>query len=1154
MNRITFGLTGFCALLFFAPFPATAVTIETVLVGNAGNVPDQDYGDGQFGRVDYAYRIGRYEVTNGQYAEFLNAKAASDPLALYNTDMGSDPRGGITRGGSSGTFSYSSKADMGNKPVNYVSFYDALRFANWLHNGMGAGSTENGAYTLLGGTAAPSNGLVVSRSAGARWFLPSENEWYKAAYHQPLADGGDSDDYWFYPGGTNSVPAQATANSVGDISNPGTNVANFASGADWNGQVGNVTTVGSAGPWSESFYGTSDQGGNVWEWNEQLFTGFGERGLRGGSWTDASFTLFAPNRNYSAHSDGNIAGYEFSDLGFRVASVPEPGSLALLALALPLIVSLRRQSSPYHKVFATGALAGLLSMLAPPQVTRADIFQWEFINPANPGLGKQQSTTLAPDGAGVNAVPAANLSSRNLTMAYLIGTNLVGASAQWGANLTDADVSQANLTNTNFSGYLDLSDDGGFYPGADLTNANLNLANISGANFTYAILTGASLANAEVRGANFHRDSFGGSGIALAQLYSTASYHARDLAGIVLSGNNLTGANLSGQNLTNADFSGVVIYGSSGEAFLPGANLTDANLSQTNLSGANFIYATLTGASLANAEVRGAKFQYAPGGSGIKPAQLYSTASYQAHDVSGINLSGNELPGANFSGQNLTFSNLASSLLTNANFSQANLANTSLRYASLAGANFTEAGVRRTDFTNYGGNGIKAAQLYTSASYQAHDLTGISLAGNNFAAADLTEQNLVFANFADANLNGANFTAAIVNGADFSRAGFTQAQIYSTASYQAHDMNGITLVNTNLAGADLSSQNLAGGTFRFATLTNANLSNANLNGARFSQDSSNFDSEAASSADLNGANLTHADLSNADFSGWEYRGSESYIYSGANLTSANLTGADARSANFQYAILNHAILSGADTRGANFENASMTFVNTENLIRSNGHITGLDLTIGKALTIRNFHIAVAPKVVIDQQLSMDSSGTLRLVFDADHWDSIISFAPGIPVARGGTLDLTFAAGVDVAAQSGRTIDLFNWIGVSPTGTFVVSSPYSWDLTKLNTTGEITLLPTADFNGDNHVDAADLAAWTSGFGLAGPAADNQGDADFDHDVDGNDFLAWQRQLGSGLPAVAAEAAVPEPTTLLICVTTLAGIRPRYCRRRQEFLSA
>ena len=54
---------------------------------------------------------------------------------------------------------------------------------------------------------------------------------------------------------------------------------------------------------------------------------------------------------------------------------------------------------------ASASLATLLALFAPTPVARADIFQWEYINPANPSLGKQQSTTLAPDGAGVNAVP-----------------------------------------------------------------------------------------------------------------------------------------------------------------------------------------------------------------------------------------------------------------------------------------------------------------------------------------------------------------------------------------------------------------------------------------------------------------------------------------------------------------------------------------------------------------------------------------------------------------------------------------------------------------------------------------------------------------------------------------------------------------------------
>ena len=169
--------------LFFSP-PAQAATIDWVPIGNPNNAADTltNCEAANCGSVDHAYFISRYETTNAQYAEFLNAKAATDPLGLYNASMGSDATfGGITRSGVSGSYTYTEKAEFENKPVTYVSFYDSLRFSNWLNNGQGSASTETGAYTLLGGTATPSNGLTVTRNGGANIFLTSENEWYKAA-------------------------------------------------------------------------------------------------------------------------------------------------------------------------------------------------------------------------------------------------------------------------------------------------------------------------------------------------------------------------------------------------------------------------------------------------------------------------------------------------------------------------------------------------------------------------------------------------------------------------------------------------------------------------------------------------------------------------------------------------------------------------------------------------------------------------------------------------------------------------------------------------------------------------------------------------------------------------------------------------------------
>ena len=305
------------------PVLADQVTFDWATVGNAGNAGEVQ-SQGTFGAVDYNYLISKHEVTNAQYSTFLNAVAATDTFSLYNTNMGSDPRGGITRSGNSGSYTYSTKANMGNKPVNYVSFFDAMRFTNWLENGQGAGNTETGVYAI-------GNGVNETRAAGGRFFITSEDEWYKAAYHK---NDGVTGNYWDYPTSSDTSPTIAMANANGDVSNPGSNVANYLFGADWNGQDGNVTTVGSA--LSTSPYGTFDQGGNVWEWNEAVISS--ERGRRGGSWLSGSSALAASLRSDDAPAD------EGFNVGFRVAStIPEPSSLLVVTLGTIGLLLRRRR-------------------------------------------------------------------------------------------------------------------------------------------------------------------------------------------------------------------------------------------------------------------------------------------------------------------------------------------------------------------------------------------------------------------------------------------------------------------------------------------------------------------------------------------------------------------------------------------------------------------------------------------------------------------------------------------------------------------------------------------------------------------------------------------------------------------------------------------
>ena len=280
--------------------------------------PTRDTMPPAIGAVDYEYRIGKYEVTAGQYTEFLNAVAATDTYRLYNGNIWDRDDGcKIQRTGSPGSYTYSVAADRANRPVNYVGWGDAVRFVNWLHNGQPTGAqgldtTEDGAYYLNGATTI-TGFFTVTRKAGAKCWLPSENEWYKAAYHK---NDGVTGNYFDYPTSSDSEPSNQLIDP-----DPGNN-ANFRVGPPESGDytIGSpywMTEVGAFAN-SDSPYGTFDQGGNIFEWNDtENYRGF--RGLRGEAWTGVS-RVMAASWLY-AFQDPEL---EYRDLGFRVASVPAP--------------------------------------------------------------------------------------------------------------------------------------------------------------------------------------------------------------------------------------------------------------------------------------------------------------------------------------------------------------------------------------------------------------------------------------------------------------------------------------------------------------------------------------------------------------------------------------------------------------------------------------------------------------------------------------------------------------------------------------------------------------------------------------------------------------------------------------------------------------
>ena len=276
-------------------------TMDFVDIGNAGNAADNT----GYGAVGYNYRMGTYEVSESMIGSY-NALSGGPTITL-------DSRGA-------------------NRPATSVSWNEAARFVNWLNTSSGyaaayqfdtAGGNDNIALWEVGD--AGYNASNPFRNSNAHYFLPSEDEWYKAAYYDPNANSGLGG-YWNYATGSDTAP---TAVASGTAS--GTAV--------YNGQAGPADITNAGGL---SAYGTMAQNGNVWEWGENGFTApndsAGEsRVIRGGGWGNSSDFLSSSFRNFGSPTNEN------SFIGFRVAAVPEPSSLLLSALGLMAFVMRRKR-------------------------------------------------------------------------------------------------------------------------------------------------------------------------------------------------------------------------------------------------------------------------------------------------------------------------------------------------------------------------------------------------------------------------------------------------------------------------------------------------------------------------------------------------------------------------------------------------------------------------------------------------------------------------------------------------------------------------------------------------------------------------------------------------------------------------------------------
>jgi len=281
--------------------------MEFVTIGNPNNAADTTGSPNPAGSVAYTYNLAKYEVSRDQITKANSAGSLGITLA----EMGSYGGNGLL------------------KPATGISYYEAAKYVNWLNTSTGGTAAYkfdgSGNFQLWSAGDAGYNANNMFRNSLAKYVIASSNEWYKGAYGNLNGTWND------YPTGSNFAPTAVVSGTTANTAVYGQSVSTGPA---------DITNAGGL-----SAYGTMGQGGNVWELMETAYDGTnntaGEsRELRGGSWNEFSVYLDASSRVFQSTSDGSMA-----TVGFRVASVPEPSALSLLAIGLSGLALVRRRRS-----------------------------------------------------------------------------------------------------------------------------------------------------------------------------------------------------------------------------------------------------------------------------------------------------------------------------------------------------------------------------------------------------------------------------------------------------------------------------------------------------------------------------------------------------------------------------------------------------------------------------------------------------------------------------------------------------------------------------------------------------------------------------------------------------------------------------------------
>ncbi len=301
-------------------------------IGNAGNVADTTGQPNSAGAVSYSYGIGKYEVSRDMINKYNSDYGTSNNLEISLFDLESNPFANIPGGN-----------DKDN-PATGVSWNEAARFTNWLNTSTGGSAaynfTTNGVNDNIALWSAGDAGYNASnpfRNSRAKYVLPSMDEWYKAAYYDPQANGG-AGGYSDFPNGLDTAPTAVAS---------GTGVNTAVYGQLLGQGPAKVHLAGGASP-----YGVVGLGGNATEWQESAYDGANNdssesRVIRGGRWDRPAGNM---KSLFNSNTFGNQPTADSGQVGFRVASVsssaasvPEPGTFGVLSLVGLALVAYRKR-------------------------------------------------------------------------------------------------------------------------------------------------------------------------------------------------------------------------------------------------------------------------------------------------------------------------------------------------------------------------------------------------------------------------------------------------------------------------------------------------------------------------------------------------------------------------------------------------------------------------------------------------------------------------------------------------------------------------------------------------------------------------------------------------------------------------------------------